>query len=459
MSRQRSPLRRVFRVVELLVVAAVLVTAVVVWLTGGEYPPADARSPEVSAPSAYQPPAGAPAAQPARRTVVVMLFDGLAPKLLDGQSTPALDRLRREGSWTYNMVPPFPTISLVSGFSISTGCWPAHHGVVSNRFFDPQRGFYDHSRDADWATGCEHLHQVAERQGVPSAALGWYGAVSKTRGELASHVAYAAQWKDYPTDAARAQQVLDLLALPAAERPQLILAYFRGPDGAAHFHGMTSPEVRDAVAETDRAVGAVLAAVERLGNAALIVTTDHGMVPTAQIINVEYLLRRHDIAARMVATGTTAFIYLDDPATRPAAIEALSQYEAFDLILPEAQPPWSHLGSGPRAGDLIVSAKPPYVIEDRGQLPWFVRWLAWSGPALVEARPSLQASHGYPPDTPGVQGVFYAWGDGVRRDNPIERIDAIDIHPTVTRLLGIQPGEPVDGQPIAALLNDAAAGS
>ena len=451
---RRSPLRRVLRSVALLLLAAVLGVAALLAWTGGEYPPASTRPPEVTAPGPFRPPSGAAAASPARRTVVVMVFDGLAPSMLDGQDTPALDRLRREGSWSNDMVPPFPSISLVGGFTLSTGCWPAHHGIVSNRFFDPQRGFYDHSRDADWALACEHLHEAAERQGVPSAALGWYGAVSATRGKLARDVAYEATWPEFPSDAARAQQVVELLARPAAERPQLILAYFKGPDGAAHFKGMTSPEVRAAVAETDRAVATVLAALEPLGNAALIVTTDHGMRPTTEIINVEYLLRRHHIAARMVATGTTAFLYLDDPATRPAAIEALSQYDAFDIILPEAQPAWSHLGTGPRSGDLILSAKPPYAIEDRGQLPWFVRWLAWTGPTLIDASSTLHASHGYPPDTPGVHGVFFAWGDGVRRGQQLARVDAVDIHPTVTHLLGIEPGQPVDGRPVAELLTD-----
>jgi alkaline phosphatase D len=456
MPGRRTPLRRL--AIALLAAAGllVLVASGGVWLAGGEYPPHSLRPAVVTAPGPHQPPAGAPAQSPAVRTVVLILFDGLAPALLEGAPTPSLDRMRREGSWTDNMVPPFPSISLISGVTISTGCWPEHHGIVSNRFFDPERGFYDHSRDADWMIGCEHLHQAAGRQGVPSATLGWYGEVSATRGKLAPHVEYAATFAEYPSDGDRAQQVVRLLALPPADRPQLILAYFKGPDGAAHFKGMGSPEVRAAVAETDRAVGVVLAAVERVGNAALIVTTDHGMVPTKEIINLEYLLRSHDIAGRVAATGTTGLIYLDDPAERPAAEAALSGYdEYFEVILPEAQPAWSHLGTGPRTGDLIVSARPPYVIEDRGQLPWFFRWLAWTGPELIDARSSLHASHGYPPDTPGMQGVFYAWGDGIRADNHMERVDAVDIHPTVARLLGIAPGEPVDGHALTSLLVDA----
>ena len=280
--------RRLLRILvtALLTLVALLVVAAAggLWLTGGDYPPREQIPAVVTAPEPYRPVAGTPSPSPARRTVVVMLFDGLAPSLLEGVDTPALDRMRREGSWTHDMVPPFPSISLIGGFTISTGCWPEHHGIVTNRFLDPARGFYDHSKDTDWATGCEHLHEVAERQGVPAAALGWYGEVSSTRGKLASRVVYEADWHDYPTDTGRAQQVVELLRLPAAERPQLILAYFKGPDGAAHFRGMDSPEVRAAVGEADRAVAAVLAALEPLKDAALIVTTDHGMVPITHVV-------------------------------------------------------------------------------------------------------------------------------------------------------------------------------
>jgi len=74
------------------------------------------------------------------RTVVVLLFDGAAPALLEEAETPALARIREEGAWSHAMEPPFPSISLIGGTTISTGCWPARHGIVSNKFLDPQRG-------------------------------------------------------------------------------------------------------------------------------------------------------------------------------------------------------------------------------------------------------------------------------------------------------------------------------
>jgi hypothetical protein len=42
-------------------------------------------------------------------------------------------------------------------------------------------------------------------------------------------------------------------------------------------------------------------------------------------------------------------------------------------------------------------------------------------------------------------GVLYAWGDGIAEGVEAEFVNAIDLHPTVTMLLGIEPGIPVDG--------------
>jgi hypothetical protein len=49
---------------------------------------------------------------------------------------------------------------------------------------------------------------------------------------------------------------------------------------------------------------------------------------------------------------------------------------------------------------------------------------------------------------------LYAWGSGVARGKELGLVRAVDLHPTVARLLGIEPGRPVDGAPIGALLGE-----
>ena len=103
------------------------------------------------------------------------------------------------------------------------------------------------------------------------------------------------------------------------------------------------------------------------------------------------------------------------------------------------------LRNAPRVAPLIISAKAPYFIEDASSWPFALRWLGRAGPEFPAAGLFLKATHGYPAGVPGMVGILYAWGDGIAEGVEAEYVHAIDLHPTVTTLLGIDPGVPVDG--------------
>ena len=392
-----------------------------------------------------------------QRTVVLVLLDGFLPALLDAHPTPAFDRIEREGAWSRRFEPVFPTISLANQTSISTGCWPAHHGIVSNEFLDPERGRYDHDLDADWMLGCEHLHQAAKRQGLRSAALWYPGTHSKKQGPQATYVSPDVVHADRPPDAERMSELLRLLALPDAERPAFVALYLNGPDTPEHYQGIDSPETAAAVVESDALLGRLLAAIDAhpaRDRIAVVVTTDHGMRAVDTIVNIRRILGNHGIAATPVSSGTTSFVYLekDEPAEVERAAAALAGYTQFEVLRRGAFPAYAQLGDGPRVPALIVSAKPPYFIENIERWPSWLQWVGDYGPEFLYAGFNLKATHGFPPDTEGMQGILYAWGSGVARGRELGLVRAIDVHPTVARLVGMQPGQPVDGVAIEALL-------
>jgi len=87
-------------------------------------------------------------------------------------------------------------------------------------------------------------------------------------------------------------------------------------------------------------------------------------------------------------------------------------------------------------------------------MPAWARWIGVDTIWPVSFTPftgGLKATHGCDPAIVQMHGIFYAWGAGVARGQEIKRLDMIDIHPTVMKLLGLQPGRPVDGRPVEAL--------
>jgi predicted AlkP superfamily pyrophosphatase or phosphodiesterase len=385
--------------------------------------------------------------RPGEHTVVLFVFDGFAQATLRAADAPNLTRMAREGAHTLDMMPVFPSLSMPNHFSLSTGCYPERHGVVSNHFRDPERGIYAPSGDADWLLECEPLHVVAERQGVRAAVFASAAGISSARGKLAT---IAEPYLTPPLDArAQTDRIIAQLERPADERPGLITAYVNEPDSTSHVHGATAPQTLAIAHELDVQIGRVLAAIERLGlsdRVTLIVTTDHGMLGVDKIVSVERLLRLAGVDGLALAEGSIAHVYLDDAKDKGRAMQALAERDFLDVIDPEAAPAYARLGRSPRVGDFVVSLHPPYFTFDAGFWPWYLRFATYLGTGVSPSK-RFAGMHGYDPETvPDVRAIFYAWGRGVQPGVTLTNLRTVDVHPTVARLLDIEPGTPVDGR-------------
>lgn len=402
----------------------------------------------------------APARAAPERTVVVVLFDGFAPGELDAtKATPNFDRLKREGEWSRHLVPAFPTISLINHTTFETGCWPAHHGIVSNIFYDPAKGKFGNGHDegdADWRTGCESMWEAAERQGVKTATFNWIGRWSKARGGLSTYENPNVPWNRRESDDSILKKAIALLRDNGPAHPRLISLYFDIPDHVAHFDGAGGPKTQEAVRRCDAIAGRLMAAIAALPKGregTLVIGTDHGMMDVGPLINIGRLMNLYDIKATQASDGATTFFYLDKGESIDRVEKALSGYSyAFDVYRKGHYPAYAHLGDGPRAGDLMLVAKPPYWTVGPEEFPAWADWLGVTRLWPVTFTPfagGLKATHGYDPAIVQMHGIFYAWGAEVAKGKEIKRLDMIDIHPTVMSLLGLRPGRPLDGKAIA----------
>ena len=57
---------------------------------------------------------------------------------LHPDETPNLRRLQRSGGSAQSLISVFPSNTFPNHYSIVTGLYPAHHGIVNNRMFDPR---------------------------------------------------------------------------------------------------------------------------------------------------------------------------------------------------------------------------------------------------------------------------------------------------------------------------------
>jgi alkaline phosphatase D len=404
-------------------------------------------------------------ARAAERTLVYVLFDGFAPAMVDATKTPNLDRIKAEGAWSRHLVPVYPTMSLPNHTSFATGCWPAHHGIVQNKFFDPDKGVpYSEDGDAQWLKGCEPIWQAAERQGVKAAALNFANRWDRKKNvALASYTNPFVSWEQSPSDEQVLAQALAYLKRTDAKRPRVIALYFRGPDHEAHVNGVTSPEALREVRKADEIVGKLMAGIKAMPaghEGTLLIGTDHGMIAVAPLVNLGRIMNRHWILGRDSGDGGSAYLYLAKDESVERVEKALAMYShAFSVHRRGQFPAYAHLGDGARTGDVMLVMKPPYYVAGSDSLPWYAHVMGmtwfWSDIFTPEGLGGLKASHGYDPAIPEMHGVFYAWGAGVARGREIPQLDIIDVHPTAMSLLGLQPGNPVDGKVIGELMESA----
>jgi len=81
-------------------------------------------------------------AQSPSASVVLIGLDGFHPSYLERPSSPHLRDLARSGVRARWLIPVFPTLTFPNFYSMATGLYPDHHGIVSNTMVDSDLGHF-----------------------------------------------------------------------------------------------------------------------------------------------------------------------------------------------------------------------------------------------------------------------------------------------------------------------------
>jgi predicted AlkP superfamily pyrophosphatase or phosphodiesterase len=384
------------------------------------------------------------AAAQAKPYLILVSLDGFRYDYARKYSAPNIVALGQRGaSAPEGMIPAYPSVTFPNHYTLVTGLYPEHHGIVANAFYDPARkqiySYRDPAAEVDgtWYGGTP-LWVLAEQQGMRSACFFWPGSEADIQGVRPTY--YMKYDQKYPNDQ-RVDQVLAWLKLPAEQRPHFITLYMSDVDGAGHSHGPDSPEVADAVTRVDKEIGRLAAGVAELKLPVnIVVLADHGMVK----VDGEWTDLDKYFDRSLIVTPVESFLYPKTEADAARIFAALDgKSDKFRVYRNGKVPGELHFDGNAREGDPIVVPTGPYLLRvSAPETSATSMAMKFYGPPV--------GMHGYDPaKMPEMKAIFFAAGPDIRAGAKVASFENVDVYPLVARILrldiaGLKTGK-IDG--------------
>ena len=370
--------------------------------------------------------------------VILISADGFRYDYAKKYNAKNLLKIAETGVSAKALIPSFPTITFPNHWSLITGLYPAHHGLIDNFFYDyKKQEFYkmssqENAEDGTWYGGTP-LWSLAEKQGTLSASMMWVGSASDAGGIRPTYY-YHYHEKFSPDE--KVEKVIDWLQLPEDRRPHFISLYFPEVDGAGHRFGPESPEAEKSVHLVDDAVGLLIKKVNELGlkNVNFIFVADHGMVKVdvenpLEIPEMLFDKKRFDF----YNAQTLMRVVVKNPAEVKSVYQELKKNKTadYDVFLDKRFPKKLHFSPKNdrynRIGQILLVPKAPKIFLEKGK------------------KTSL-GKHGYSPyEVPEMKAVFIALGPAFKQNKKIGEFQNVNIYPIVADILNLKITEPIDG--------------
>ena len=365
------------------------------------------------------------AAQKAHYVVLVSL-DGFRWDYAKHDGAEHLLALGKQGVWApEGMIPSFPSLTFPNHYTIVTGLYPEHHGLVANGFYDEGKqaryGIGDSAAvtDGGWYSGTP-LWSLAESQGMRTACFFWPGSEAKIAGHQPT---YYLHFDNKIDDNARIDQVLAWLRLPPADRPHFVTLYYNEPDHSGHEYGPDAPETKAAALKVDKLVGRLKEGLDATGLPIdLVVVSDHGM---AKVQGDWITLDKFADLTGFETAGSLLYPKTDEDAAR-AYNQLKKASSQFIVYRRKDFPAQLNYRDNPRTGDPIIVPTGPFVIRAHGP------------PAGKTDNPPPAGMHGYDPyKMPEMKASFFAAGPDILPGHTVRPFENVNLYPWLAHLLGL----------------------
>ncbi len=369
--------------------------------------------------------------------LILISIDGFRYDFLEKYKASNLLNIAKKGIRAEKLIPCFPTKTFPNHYTIVTGLYPDHHGIVDNSFYDPEKDMYFNkgnktAYDGSWYGG-KPIWTLAEENGMRSSTFYWIGSEAEIAGKRPSEYF---QYQHKLENSYRADQVVKWLERPIETRPHVILLYLATVDDASHSFGPDTPQTEKAVQQVDQLIGQLFKRVNKLNLPVnWLIVSDHGMQTVDHENHVDYE-KMADLSGLNVSFSNT-MVMIYQPFDQLAEViykdyrEALERPEyngKFNVYLKDDLPEHLNFGKAKGVGDIILYTNPPYIFTSSKK------------PA------TKKGDHGYDPsNTPNMGGLFIANGPAFKKGEVIPPFENIHIFPLMTEILGL-PSLPVDGK-------------
>ena len=368
-----------------------------------------------------------------RPLVVLVGFDGWRWDYIDRANVPNLRALAARGVRASSLIPSFPPKTFPNHYTLVTGLYPEHHGIVANVMIDP--GFperftmsADTAKDARWWGG-EPLWVTAILQGQRSASMFWPGSEVSIRGIRPT---YWRPFDDTLPNADRVRQVIDWLALPSDQQPSFVTVYFSEVDTAGHKYGPDSAEVMQAAGHLDQALGDLVAGVGRLDlldRTTFVVVSDHGMSQLSddrRIFLDDYL----DLSTVAVTEWSPNLGLTPRSGSVDEVYRALEgKHPALDIYRRQETPARLHYRQSPRIPPIVGLAADGWTITSHARVE----------EDRQKGREGERGAHGFDPTFRSMHGVVVAAGPRLRQGAVVPSLENVHVYEFLCELLGLKP--------------------
>jgi phosphonoacetate hydrolase len=314
------------------------------------------------------------------RTAIIVCIDGCGPEYLHASSTPFMKRVGQAGVYREGQA-MMPSVTNVNATSILTGTYPATHGITSNYYFERGTGREVFMESPDFIKTRTILEE-GTRRGLTTALV---TAKEKLKTLLArgTATAFSAE-KPLPWVTRRLGPPPPIYSVDVniwllralrevilREGPDLV--YAQTTDYAMHKYAPEDAESKRHMEGLDRALQATMEAVDAKGDDVLLcITGDHGMSEITRAVNLELVLKKAGIPARLNTLiadryvvhhrnlGGAAYLYLKHPEDAAKGLEVLNDTEGVEAALPREQASERYHLDRTRIGDLVVLGEKSY---------------------------------------------------------------------------------------------------